>query len=66
VSIAKLIARAFRLKRVKNDLVLCDDCDTPASKSLSTALSRGVCAPCALGEADSFNADDLISVPPAR
>jgi uncharacterized paraquat-inducible protein A len=63
MSTAKLIARAFRMNRVKDNLVLCDNCDTPASMSLSKALSSAVCAPCATGEADSFDASDLIAVP---
>lgn len=60
--IAKIIARARRLGHVRDGLVLCDNCDTPASRELSLALSWTCCAPCATGEAGSFNAEDLIGV----
>ncbi len=43
-------------------LVLCDNCDNPASWSLSKAVGWVGCAPCILGEADSFDTDDLIAV----
>jgi hypothetical protein len=60
--IKRIIARAIRTKRVKDGLVLCDNCDTPASKSLSTSLSWTACAPCVWGEAGSFDPADLIQV----
>ena len=60
MTIARLIKRARATKRIRNGVVLCDDCDTPADKTLSLQLSRGVCGPCALGEADSFDAANLI------
>ena len=63
MTVEKIIARARRMNRIsKEGLVLCDNCDTPASKSLSTKLSWTGCAPCVLGEASSFDADDLIFV----
>jgi hypothetical protein len=60
--IRRIITRAIRTKRVKDGLVLCDVCDTPASKSLSLALSWTCCAPCVWGEAGSFDETDLIYV----
>ena len=62
MTLEKLIARARRMKAVKNGLVTCDMCDNPASKEASLALSHATCAPCAYGEADSFDASDLIPV----
>jgi hypothetical protein len=48
--------------RVKDGLVLCDHCDTPASRSLSLVLSWTACAPCVFGWAKSFDHVDLIHV----
>lgn len=55
-------ARARRMKRIANSLVLCDNCDTPASLSYSVALSWTCCGPCATGEAAALDAEDFISV----
>jgi len=63
MTMAKLLDRARRMRRIDNNLVLCDNCDTPASKSLSLKLSWTCCAPCACGESDSFDSSDLIHVP---
>lgn len=57
-----IIAEARRKGRIKDGLVLCELCDTPAARSLSQALSWTGCAPCILGEADSFDSEDLIHV----
>lgn len=67
-SLKTIIASAKRNKRVdaKTGLVLCDNCDTPASKSLSMGMSWTGCAPCFVGEADSFDASDLISIASRR
>ncbi len=62
MTIEKIIARAKRRGRIKDGLVLCDNCDTPASLSCSLALSWTGCAPCVWGESDSFDEDDLIPV----
>ncbi len=61
--ISKIIATAKRKGRVAGGLVLCDNCDTPASRSLSQDLHWTACAPCVWGESDSFDATDLIAVP---
>lgn len=61
-----IIKRAQRMGKIKNGLVLCDNCDTPASKSLSRQLSWTGCAPCILGEARSFDPGDLITVKKAK
>ncbi len=63
MKIPKIIARARKMGRIsKAGVVLCDNCDNPASKSLSTALSWTCCAPCVTGESDSLDFDDLIAV----
>jgi hypothetical protein len=46
--------------RKSEGLILCDNCDTPASWSLSVAVGWVGCGPCILGEADSFDDGDLI------
>lgn len=61
-SLSEIIAAAKRKGNVRHGLVLCDLCDTPASRSLSQPLSWTGCAPCILGESDAFDAGDLISV----
>lgn len=61
-SIARIIRVARREGRINDGLVLCDNCDTPASKSLSQDLYWTACAPCIWGEADSFDPNDLIPV----
>jgi len=58
--IEEIIKKAKREGRVKSGLVLCDNCDTPASRSLSLAVGWTGCAPCIQGEADSFDPEDLI------
>lgn len=63
MKLKKIIERAKRIHKVRDGLVLCDNCSTPASKSVSLALSWTACAPCAFGEARSFDAGDLIHVP---
>jgi hypothetical protein len=56
----RIVATARRKKRIRDGLVLCENCDTPASKSLSLSVGWTACAPCVWGEADSFDATDLI------
>lgn len=60
------IERARRMGRIKDGKVLCENCDTPASKSYTRALSWICCGPCATGEAAEFNPKDLIYVQEAR
>jgi len=62
MNIRKIIKRAVRMNRVKDGLVLCDHCDTPASAALSQKLGWTACTICVWGEADSFDPDDLIAV----
>lgn len=57
-----IIRRARRLGRTAGGFVLCDNCDNPASASLSAKLGWTACAPCVWGEADSLDASDLIPV----
>ena len=47
--------------RIKNKLVLCEHCDTPASWKGSVAVGWIGCMPCIQGEADSFDSSDLIT-----
>lgn len=61
-SLKSIIFAANKAGRIKDGLVLCDNCDTPASKSLSRELSWTACAPCVWGEAKSFDGKDLIVV----
>lgn len=61
-TVERIIRRARNMGRIRDGLVICDNCDTPASRELSLALSWTCCAPCALGEADAFDDSDLISV----
>jgi hypothetical protein len=60
--IKSIIERARKAGRIKDGLVLCFNCDTPASKSLARTTGNVMCAPCTFGEADSFDAGDLIHV----
>jgi hypothetical protein len=54
--------RARKNGRIRDGLLLCDNCDTPASLSLSRALHWTACGPCATGEADSLDPADFIHV----
>jgi hypothetical protein len=58
----KIIKRALRILRVGNGLVLCENCDTPASRKYSLALSWICCAPCATGESDTVKPADFIAI----
>ena len=62
MTIKAIIDRARRMNAIKDGLVTCDNCDTPASASISKHIGWTACAPCATGEADSFDSADLISV----
>lgn len=62
MTINRIIKRARHMGRIRDGLVLCDICGKPASKELSQLLSWTVCAPCMLGEADSLDPNDFISV----
>jgi hypothetical protein len=63
MTIERIIKRARRMGRIKNGFVLCDNCDTPASKEYSTALSWTACGGCATGESDEVRPEDFIRVP---
>ena len=59
-----ILARAKKLGRLsEHGLVLCENCDTPASLSLSQIVGWVGCSPCITGEADSFDDEDLIALP---
>ncbi len=64
--LAQIIARAKRDGRVKDGLVICENCVNPASMDLSISLHWTACAPCVWGEADSFDEGDLIAVEPTQ
>lgn len=61
-AVRMIIARARRINRVKDGLVLCDNCDTPASRKYSLALTWTACAGCAMGESAEIKAEDFIHV----
>ena len=63
IIIDKIIARARRMGRIREGLVLCDNCDISASASVSKVVGWTSCAPCTFGEADSFDEQDLIHDP---
>ena len=54
------MAKTRKELRIKTGLVLCDNCDTPASWDGSVDCGWIGCSPCILGESDSFDASDLI------
>jgi hypothetical protein len=56
-----IIARARRMKRIAGGLVLCDNCDSPASREYSLALTWTCCGPCATGEAATLDPEDFIN-----
>lgn len=57
---ARIIKRAKKTGRLQNGVVLCDNCDTPASRSASLAMSWVGCAACMFGEADAIDPKDFI------
>ena len=61
-SVKAIIKRAKRIGRIKDGFVLCDNCDTPASKTYSTELSWTCCGACAMGEAEAIDYRDFITV----
>lgn len=62
MTLSRIISRARRMGRIRHGLVLCDNCENPASLSLSLDMSWTCCAPCVWGEADSFDPEDVIYV----
>jgi hypothetical protein len=44
----------------ENGLLLCTNCGSPASASMSVAVGWIGCAPCITGEAESFDDGDLV------
>lgn len=62
MTVERIIKRARRMGRIRDGLVLCDNCDNPASASYSTACGWAGCGPCMSGEADSLDLEDFIVV----
>ena len=60
MTIEKIVERARRTKRIRDGLVLCDNCDTPASAQYSKACGWTGCGPCMTGEADALDPEDFI------
>ena len=60
----EIVKQEPRLKnnngRFKDGLLICENCETPASASLSIAVGWIGCGPCITGEADSFDDGDLV------
>ena len=48
--------------RKNKHLVLCNNCDTPASWEMSIACGWIGCSPCIIGESKSFDPEDLIAL----
>ena len=66
MKLKRIIERAQRTGRVRDGMVLCENCDTPASKKYSTALSWNCCGGCATGEAAEIDPCDFIVVETAH
>jgi len=66
MKISKIIERAKRTGRVRDGLVLCENCDTPASTIYSTALSWTACGGCATGESAEVDPSDFITIMEAK
>jgi len=60
-SMTKLQQLTKKELRIKKGLVLCENCDTPASWEHSIACGWVGCSPCILGESKSFDIEDLIA-----
>lgn len=58
---ATVIRRASRMGRIRDGLVLCDNCDNPADDT-SRFISWTGCGPCIFGEADALDPEEFISV----
>lgn len=54
-----IVRRARRLGHIANGLVLCDNCDSPADREGSLALSWTGCHTCIWGEADGIGDDPI-------
>jgi len=68
---SELIEQEPRIAREKarfaaDGLLLCTNCGTPASASMSIAVGWIGCGPCVTGEADSFDDGDLVLEKGAR
>jgi hypothetical protein len=61
----KLIERAKRIKAIESNLVVCDNCSTPADGELSLQVGWTGCGPCITGEAESLDPDRFVHVPTA-
>ena len=64
IRLKRIVDRAKRTHRIKDGFVLCDNCDTPASKKYSMALSWTACGGCATGESAEVDPSDFIRVAP--
>lgn len=62
MKLEKIIARAIAKDRIKDNLVLCDNCDNPALKSAALKMSWVGCGPCYFGESDALDLNDIIVV----
>jgi hypothetical protein len=61
---SELIQHEPRLTHEKahfeNGILLCSNCSTPDSASMSIAVGWIGCGPCITGEADSFKEEDIV------
>jgi hypothetical protein len=61
--IREILSWARRHGRIRDGIVLCENCDNPALKSVALKMSWVGCGPCYFGEADMLDWDDVIIVP---
>ena len=63
--VEKLIAKARKLGRIRDGLVLCENCDTPAD-NVSLKLGWLGCGACVYGSAAEIDPAEFIAVPEGR
>lgn len=62
MKIDKIIPWARRNDRIRDGIVLCENCDNPALKSAAIQMSWVGCGACYFGESDAIDYDDVITV----
>lgn len=60
-SLKKIIRWARKNGRIRDGLVLCENCDNPAD-NVSLKMSWVGCGPCIFGKSDALEPDDFIVV----
>ena len=62
MTIGEILVWARRHDRIREGLVLCENCDNPALKSASLKMSWVGCGACYFGETSAVDAADVIRV----